>query len=168
MAEPPLTVAHPSAYFGAILAASRAHATTAEVWTAIRSQAAAAGYRFPADIFSQVNAMRSAAVGIIRASEALASADPSQAIGPQFLAQAPWGRSPEAQAAFPIVQARYQMTTVGPGGEETGWYRWEMPGGLDGWTVGEVQDAIAAYAADAASDYSTAFVSLDTIDLLAV
>lgn len=167
MPEPGPLRANALTYYGNILAAARAHATTAEVWDAIRSEAASRGYAFPSDIFTQVNAMRANAGATVRASEAFARAPDDAAVGPAFISTPIWARPAAAQEARPAFHVRFEMTTVSAQGEASGWYNMQV-GSLEGWSKGMLTDDLAAYGEALTEGYNVAFGGIGAIDIMAV
>lgn len=159
---PPL--AKPSAFWGSVLLSARVHATTAEVWTAIRDYARTYGVDVPPDMFAQVNRMRTLAVGLRNSGEALASARPSDAITSNMIGQQLYARSLSEQALAPAFHVRFTLDAMGPDGPVSGWYNLEYDGSLPP-TVGDLYADLDTYAATLGESYGLQTLEVGTIEI---
>lgn len=164
MADGEPAQAKATAFWGSILLAARVHATTAEVWQAIREAAVGNNVALPADMFSQVNRMRSLATGLRNSGEALARANPDDAITGSMIGTQLYARSALAHSLDPAYHVRFEMTTTTTEGSVTGWYNLEYQGGLPA-TVGDLLAEIDAYANGLADSYGAARGDIGQVEI---
>lgn len=98
MADPDAAERKPGYWFGTVLAATRLHETTADVWDRIKAKAADDGVHLPPGMFSAVSSMRATAASLVYAQEKLAASRPGDAITAGMIGLAPYARSPDARA----------------------------------------------------------------------
>lgn len=155
-----------AALFGTILAAARNHATTAEIWGAIRSEADRYGVSLPTGMFGAVNTMRSLATRTIVASERLSAAGPNDAIEGGMIGQAVYSRSQVGRALVPEWHAYVQTTSIVQGEQVQGWTFMPYTGTLPA-TVGELNDDALSAAVAQSEKYTGELLSVDAIELVA-
>lgn len=103
------------ALWGVVRSAVDQRATTADLWSAIRSSGVSAS-------FSQVNSLRGIAAEIRNAASRYAEANPDQAIVGNMISTAPWARSADLQALAPQYQLNVPYSSPeAPPGEISGW-----------------------------------------------
>ena len=167
MADPTPKPIPASAFWGTILSSARQHATTAEVWDALKSARDQLGVAFPSDIFAQVNSLRSSATGVVAASERLMAGGYGTAIDSTMIGRPIYARSLAQQEALPQYEVRLQISVAGVEGEASRWatiyYGTDLPD-----TVGQLGDDMEAYASGFANDYGGELASIDSFELNAV
>lgn len=141
-------------FWGSIQSAVTQHGSTQELWQAIRTQSELTGRAIPAGAFLAANQLRSLAVGIRTASEALADLTPSEAITGQVIGQAPYGRSLETQALAPAWEVRFLNHLMVEGEEEAVWNTTYFYGNLPA-TVEELNREVLGEAQTLASHYES-------------
>jgi hypothetical protein len=109
-------------YFGVIRSAVAARLSTADLWDRIKSFEAASAVSRPAQMFTIVSQMRSAAVVQRTAVTSFAAADPGQVLTPAMVGVEMTARDVITRALAPEYYIRYEATTVTPEGESTTWY----------------------------------------------
>ncbi|HVD03202.1 MAG TPA: hypothetical protein VNF75_03580 [Candidatus Dormibacteraeota bacterium] len=139
-------------YWGAIQGAVGSRASTAEVWTALRGASDAMGIPIPAGAFLAVNQLRSMAVQVRTAGEALGSAAAEAGLTSAMIGQAPYGRTLQEQALAPAWEVRFQNTLRIDGAESTIWSTTYYYGSLPA-TAGELISGVTADAAMMAGNY---------------
>jgi hypothetical protein len=154
-------------YFGVIEHATRERASTADIWSAIRAQAAAEGLESPGVTAQDVSRLRGAAGRIRAASAALSRAEPGYGIDAPMIALAPWSRSLAERNTLPMYQVRFLHTTNVAGQEQSDW-RSIMLRGATPPTVGDLMSQLQRDAEQMAEGYNSAHVSMSNIDVLAV
>lgn len=164
MADRSGPVAKPEAFWGSILLSARLHATTAEVWQAIKQYGEQAGVALPPDMFAQVNRMRGLATTLRNSGERLATASPSDALTSRMIGQQVYARNAIERSLAPAYHVRFELTTTTDQGSSTGWYTLEYEGNLPA-TVGELRYEVAQYAESLSGTYGTAVGELGTIEL---
>lgn len=164
MADDGPTIARPEAFWGSILASARQRATTAEVWNAIHAAAESSGLAIPSDMFSQVNRMRSLAVGLRRASDTLGGAASTDALTGDMIGRQIYARSGPEQSLAPLFHVRFEMKAIAEGVESTGWYTLQYSGSLPD-TVGELEDDIDLYASNLAEGYGVSLVGTGAVEI---
>jgi hypothetical protein len=141
-------------YWGAAVAAVSDRLDTAGFWDAVKASAEATGQPLPADAFTGVTALRSAAVRQREATKALAAADPSEYVNPRLAPVSVWSRDAEAMGLFPKLQATVDVTFLDPNGEEQTKPLTLMDIPFTPYmTVGEIQDQVADGIEDLVSRY---------------
>lgn len=156
--------AKPAAFWGSILLAARVHATTAEVWQAIRDYSNAYGVTIPGNMFSEVNRMRSLATSLRTSAELLGSAAPGDAITGSMIGTQLYARSALERSLAPAYHVRFELSTTTGEGTSTGWYTLEYEGGLPP-TVGDLYHEVATYADSLAGAYGSAVGELGAIEI---
>lgn len=164
MAQDQRPTARPEAFWGVIQLAARLHATTAETWSAIRQAAAEQDVRLPGNMFSEVNRLRAAAVGLRNASETLGAASRSDAITSRMLAPQLYARSQQEQQLAPAWHVRFEMTTVQGSEVSTSWHMMGYQGVFPQ-TVGELLDDLEAYSASLGEGYGVAVSGISTVEI---
>lgn len=167
MADPTPRPIPAAAFWGTILASAQQHATTAQVWDALRAARDQLGVSFPSDIFSQVNALRANASRVIVASERLMAASGATAIDSSMIGRPIYARSLAQQEAMPQYEVRLQISVQSLEGTASRWatvyYGSDLPD-----TVGQLGDDVEAFAAGFANDYGGELASVDSFMLNAV
>jgi hypothetical protein len=153
-----------TAFWGSILLAARVHATTAEVWQAIREASASSGVALPGDMFAQVNRMRSLATTLRNSGEAIAGAAGSDALTSSMIGTQLYARSALERSLSPAYHVRFELSTTTDAGSSTGWYTLEYSGSLPA-TVGELQQQVLDYANGLADSYGSAVGDLGTLEI---
>lgn len=105
-------------HWGSITAAAFQGLNTAETFSAIYNARVAAGEDPGVIRLSDLNPIRSLAVGWRRSTEAFATEQNTTALRGDLVAQAPWSRSLYQQSLSPFREVRYQYLTVGADGEQ--------------------------------------------------
>ena len=139
-------------FFGAIQGAVTNRLSTADVWSALRSASEAQGLPIPSGAFLAVNQLRSIAVGMRTASEALAAAGAEAGITSAMIGQAPYGRTLQEQTLAPAWEVRFQNTLLQDGEQSSVWSTTYYYGSLPA-TTGELLSGVSADAAMMASNY---------------
>lgn len=156
-------------YFGAIRGAVAGHASTADIWGAIRGASESFGVETAGIDVQAVNVLRSYATQMRNAQERLSAAPDFHAIEGAHVADAPWSRPLERRNALGMWQAQFEHVTVSDGVESrdirTVIFNGPLPG--DG-SVGALRDAVEGDAVELANKYETEHVSIGDITLIAV
>lgn len=153
--------------WGAIEQATAAHATTAEVYQAIRDAAEAQGMPAPSIPLRAVNELRAYAAGIRNASANLSKADASTAMLSDYIAQAPWSRDLAAQNASPELQVRFQQSFMDETGNAfTHWRTLLIPGAYPE-SIQALFDHIEAVAEALADEYGVTHQGVGAVQLIA-
>lgn len=139
--------------WGAVQAAVSARASTADVFAAVRAEAARAGQELKAGMWEAVNELRSLAATIRNGADAFQSADRSEAFTRQFAPSDINARDQADQALFPEVLVRFTLNYTDENGNEgerplTVRINWTPD-----MTVGDVQDQVENLAAGLAERY---------------
>jgi|SRR5882762_303907 len=130
-------------YYGSILTSAYQNASTADMWTGIRTSQATYGLPKPGASAPDVSVIRGFANRIVNGARTLAAASESDAITRDMMAVAPYtSRDLPSINTNPIYHVRYQVTVQASDGTVSN--RWsfsvftaaDMPG-----TVGALQDA---------------------------
>lgn len=164
MAGDPRPIGKPEAFWGSILASARQHATTAQVWEAIRGRADELGVRYPSTILADVNRLRSIASGLAASADRLARARDDQAITGRMIGQQVYSRGLAAQATTPSYHVRFQLPVTTPEGTRTDWYTLEYNGPLPA-TVGDLRSDLAVYADSLGEDYGVSIGEVGAIEI---
>ncbi len=130
-------------YWGTVVSSVNQRASTADLWSALKSAAA----NNPSDLagvsIGDVNAMRSAAAGIRAATDAFQAADLSAAIDSTMVAQTPFSADLGAQAISPVYNVSFERTFINDQGVQEVEMRTDrFVGGLPG-TVQDLLDTVA-------------------------
>ena len=153
--------------WGAIEQATANRASTAEVYQAIRDAATAQGMPAPSIPLRAVNELRSYAVAIRNASEALERADTSTALLSDYIAQAPWSRDLAAQNAAPELQVRFEQSFIDQaGGAFTQWRTLLISGAIPE-TIQSLYDHTEATAEALADEYGVTNAGIGAVQLIA-
>ena len=157
-------VARPEYFWGAIQLATRIHATTAELWSAIRSAADAGGVTIPQGMFKEVNRLRAAAAQLRNASETLMGGSLTDAITGAMVGQQLYARSGEARSLAPAWHVRFELSTTVGTETSTGWYVMQYQGALPS-TIGELYDDLEAYSAGLGESYGVSVGDITAIEI---
>jgi len=152
------------ALFGAIQGASYQHQTTAGVWQAMRSAAEQMGTDLSGVTLSDVNTLRSVAVGLRNASEEFDRAAADQALTPTMWAQNLNTRPLEERNAEQVWQVRFQHQVSIEGELQTVWRTLEYQGRLPA-TKAELLEDVGASAQWLADDYGIEQVGIGAIEI---
>lgn len=152
-------------YWGTVRGAVGQRASTADVWAAINAHAATQGRETAGITLQGFNAMRSRAVQVRNAAEALNSGLGGSQIEGHMLGNVPWQRDLNAMNAMPMYQATFTHTTANLDGEEssetrTVTFTGALPGTLDDFNTALNHDAEAL-----ADKYGTVHVGITDIEL---
>lgn len=155
-------------YWGVIESTGATSTSQTGLWDAIRGEASARGQDRlgfgAADLAKVVGAMNR----IRSSADAFFGAATSDTITGGMMAEAPWSRSAESQAALPQYQVRFVHTTVDDAGnEQLQWLTASYTGGLPA-TVGGLYDDIDAFAEARAEDYGMQHVSVESLQILRI
>lgn len=154
------------AYWGVIEQATRDRLGTAEVWQAIREQAAAAGLDSPGITAQDVSRLRGLAGGVRATATRLENAEPEWGIDGGMIANAPWARPLSERNTLPLFQVRFEHTVQNNGQTTTEWrtvmFRNTLPT-----TVGELTEALEQDAEQMADDYGYTHVGIGSFSILA-
>lgn len=154
------------AYWGVIEQATRDRLGTAEIWQAIREQAAASGLDSPGVTAQDVSRLRGLAGNVRATSARLENADTGYALDSTMIARAPWARPLAERNTLPLYQVRFEHTTENNGETTTEWrtvmFRNTLPT-----TVGELIDALQQDAEQMADDYGYTHVGIGSFSILA-
>lgn len=164
MADPGESFARPMAWWGVIQAAATEHATTADVWRAITAFGESSGLQYPPDMFAQVNAIRSQAVQLRNASEALGSASSTDALTHDYIARLPYARTDPAAAVTPLYDVRVNYTAVQGGQELESYITLRYSGGLPP-TVGDLYAEAQLATESLVEGYGAAMTGLGAIQI---
>lgn len=164
MADPKAGLAKPMAWWGVIQASVRERATTAEVWSAIRSFGQANDLRYPPGMLQEVNRMRSQASGLRNASERLAKASPSDALTSRLLAPLPYARSSIEQDLASQFHVRVNYTARKGAETESSYITLAYSGGLPA-TVGELYADAQVATASTVDTYGGELIGLEGIEI---
>jgi len=145
-------------YYGSILASAYANLSTADMWTAVRTTQAQYGLASPGASAPDVSVIRGYANRIVAGANALAAADPADSITSDMMAVAPYtSRDLNAISTNPVYQVRYLNTVQADDGTTTSVWNTSVFTASDfPDTVGGLQDAIDANAAELAAQGSDA------------
>lgn len=156
------------ALWGAIEGAVAQHASTADVWSAIKAAHQAEGGTGPRITVREVNILRGQAAAIRNASVALNAANPAHGFdGGQLTSTAPWARPQAERNALPMFQVRFQHTVQVNGQTQTEWRTVFHQGALPP-TVGDLLANTEQRAQQMAAEYGTVHGSISGISVLAV
>ena len=152
--------------FGVILNAAKQGLGTADIWDKIRGvqdAIAATGQEPPSVSASDVSTLRGIAGGAVRSIDAIASAEPGQAITGDMIWSPPWEQTSLAGVLPSTWRVSYGYEVLNPDGTTSQAYGSFTT--MDLSTVGSVtQDALDAAQSDSTS-YGTTFGSLGNIDI---
>lgn len=154
-------------YWGSILNAASNHASTAEVWAAIRAQNEGTGQSGLNAGFADVSRLRAAAGAQVRAMESLSRTPDHIALDPANWSVAPYGRDLDQRNTLGIFQVNVKHVTIGDHGEETAFRMVTFRGALPA-TAGELRDAIDQDSQAMADQYGTEHVSSQIVNIFAV
>lgn len=140
-------------YWGSILTSAYANKSTADMWTAIRTQQAEYGLATPGASAPDVSVLRGFANRIVAGAAAFAAAAPEDSITSDMMATAPYtGRDLASIATNPVYHVRYLNTIQAPDGTVTSVWNTSVFGATDmPDTVGGLIDAIDTNAAELAA-----------------
>lgn len=110
-------------WWGVASGAVNQRASTADVWAAINSAAAAQGQDSAGITLQGFNQLRSAAVQVRNSAAALTAGQDANGIDASMIGKAPWGRPIGDQNAAPQYQLRFLHTTTDMAGNEESAYR---------------------------------------------
>lgn len=164
MADDGAPIGKASAFWGPILLSARVHATTAEVWSAIKGYAQSQGVEVPPGMFSEVNRMRALATSLRTSGETLARANESDAITSRMIGTQLYARNALERSLAPAYHIRFELTTQTEAGPSTSWYTLEYEGSLPA-TVGDLRYDVGTYAQSLAGTYGTAVMELGDIEV---
>lgn len=151
-------------YFGAIQARSRQRLTTAEVWEAVKDEAARRGEPLPAGMFQAVNQLRAQATALRNASDRLARAGQNEAILADHLAPLPYGHNPSASGGPRVFDVRVHYTAVRQGLDVQDYVTLRYTGGLPA-TVGELQQEAFDVTSSLVEGYGASFGDITGIEI---
>lgn len=154
-------------YWGVIESATLAGSGTADLWQRINDQATALGYESAGVSAKDISALRSRAVGIRNARDALGNLGESDLITGSQIGQAPWARDSRAQNTVPMWQARFEHTFTDEGVEKTEWRTSVFTGQIPR-SRAELLDALNEDAAGLADSYGTENGGVGDFFLLAI
>jgi len=144
-------------YWGSILASAYAGASTADMWTAIRTQQQDYGLDKPGASAPDVSVLRGYANRIVASQQALASASATDTITASMMAVAPYTASDLAGiATTPTYHVRYLNTVQAADGTVTQTWATSVFTGTDmPDTVGDLTDAVSLHGTEIAAQGST-------------
>lgn len=154
-------------YFGAIQAATRVYANTAEIWMAVKGQAEATGESLPAGMFTAVNVMRGLAAGLRSAAQTFEGATSSDPITAAMIGTQPYANL-SGPDVIPGYDVRFQVSmTYGDGTTQDEWYVRRYSGGLPD-TVGDLYGELADFADGLATGYGTSAGPISNVEIGAI
>lgn len=164
MAEGDRPVAKASAFWGSILLAARVHATTGEVWQAIRDYASSSGTTLPPGMFSEVNRMRTLATSLRSSGERLATANESDALTSRMIGTQLYARNAIERNLAPAYHVRFEVTTQTSSGPITNWHTLEYSGQLP-LTVGDLRYEVGTYAESLMDSYGETMIDVGAVEI---
>lgn len=164
MTDEPGRFANPMAWWGEIQGRVTQHATTAEVWSAIRDFGQEHNLSYPPGMFQAVNEMRGLAAGLRNASDALGKAAPDAPLVADYIATLPYARQATARDLVAQYHVRVEYTALRGGQEERSYITLPYSGGLPD-TVGALW-ADAQVATEAlVQGYGADLASVDRVEI---
>lgn len=146
-------------YYPAVQSSVSERASTADVFSAVRSALAQAGATPPSGLFKAVNELRSAAVQERNFAASLGRQEASDPILGSSVPQAIFARSGEVQAMNPLLQVDYQVTHRDQEGNlTTSWATSFNIPFTDGLTKSDLVDLIGTDAEAGAARYGKELV----------
>jgi hypothetical protein len=164
MPDEGLKTVKPAAFWNAIQDKAREHATTGELWQAIRETAADRGWSTQGLTLQEVNRMRSAASSMVYSGERLARSKPDDPLGDRFIGRQVYAGSDWLSKGNPAYHVRFQVDIQTVGTIETHWYTMQYDGSLPA-TTGELYDDIALYADELGGDYGVGVVGYGAVEI---
>lgn len=171
MADPNLKPISAAYFYGDILAARARHEPVAQMWERLRGTLATFNpdpanpqYRFPSDIFQQVNGLSANANQTANASRQLMAASAGDAITGDMIGTPFYGRPQSSFEALNQWEARIEMIMDTPAGRASRWvtvqYGSDRPD-----TVGGLLDDLDMYVTDFATGYEGELVGTGQVYL---
>lgn len=154
-------------FWAKIIAASREHVGTAELWRRLNTEAERLGVSYPRGIVQDVNRMRSLASRLAYGSEALSRALPTDAITSKMLGKSLYGRGELGPGQIPAWDVRFQVAVTNGDGTSTGWYRLRYTGTLPA-TVGSLMDDLDAYTEILGGEYGATVGEVSSVTIGAI
>lgn len=139
--------------WGAVQSAVGARASTAEVFQAVRDEAARTGQAMAPDMWQAVNELRSLAATMRNGAEAFQSADRAELFTRAFAPPDINARAAADQALFPEALVRFRMDVINPNGETDSRAVTVRINWTPDMTVGDVQDQVMGLAGGLAERY---------------
>lgn len=154
-------------YWGVIEHAARERMNTADLWAAIRDQAAAAGLDRPGVTAQDVSRLRGIAGSIRGADRQLDRANAEYGLTGAMISRAPWARDFAAMNTSPMHQVRFEHQFTREGEPVTEWRSVMFQGALPT-TVAELMAALDFDAQQMADNYGYEHVGIGAVSILAV
>lgn len=154
-------------YYNRILGVTSERGTTADVWGAIRDEAAKYGLESPGVTLQGVNELRGYAAAARNSSERLGRAGDNFSITDRFVATAPWSRGLMERNAAPMWAVQFEHTTSKDGAENTAWRSYTIKGSVPT-SVGDLRMALEDAADELANEYETDHIGIGAIRVLSI
>lgn len=155
------------AYWGPIQSAVSQRVSTADLWAAVRAEAAARGQTLTGVSAVDMNVLRSIASEQRNVASSLAAARPDQGITANMIARDVSSRPLSAQNAAPAWLVRFEHQVLIGGQEVTQWRTSTFEGFLPGTKAG-LTNIITADAVALADDYQVTHVGVGSMFITAV
>lgn len=151
-------------YFGVVQGASKQHLGTAEIWDAVKSEAARRGEALPAGMFSAVNQLRSYGSGLTYAAERVARAADNEAILSTHIGILPYGHNPGGTGGPRIFDVRVAYMHLVNNEIQDDYLTLRYTGGLPP-TIGDLRQEANDIVSSMASGYGRSFVGISSIEI---